>query len=255
MTEFWDLPRLLLGTVIDRPYVYAFLACYFFFAWRQMGAGGCVAFLVMAYLIAFGCEYSSTRNGFPFGIYVYHEALRDRELWISNVPFWDSLSFVFLSYFSWVVAGGIRAGVDQAQALRLPSTAVLGGALMTVLDVVIDPLTLRGDRWFLGKVYEYPEGGAYFGVTLSNFGGWFVVGSLIPLAYQAIERIGIVRPWRGLGRVELLGAFGVYAGVLAFNLAITAWIGEWALLAVSAAVAGTTLGLCWRGGLGRRVIQ
>jgi hypothetical protein len=60
-------------------------------------------------VIAFACEYSSTRNGFPFGLYHYFDETRTRELWISNVPFWDSLSFVFLSYFSLVLAGGLLA--------------------------------------------------------------------------------------------------------------------------------------------------
>ncbi len=47
---------------------------------------------------------------------------------------------------------------------------------MTLLDVVIDPLAVRGERWFLGHLFTYPEGGLYFGVPLSNFGGWLLVG-------------------------------------------------------------------------------
>ena len=47
-----------------------------------------------------------------------------------------------------------------------------GALLMTWLDVVIDPLTVHGDRWFLGRIYYYPEGGAYFGVPLAiSLGG------------------------------------------------------------------------------------
>ena len=52
----------------------------------------------------------------------------------------------------------------------------LSGALMTLLDVVIDPLAVRGERWFLGHLFTYPEGGLYFGVPLSNFAGWLLVG-------------------------------------------------------------------------------
>ena len=31
-------------------------------------------------------------------------------------------------------------------------------------------------RWFLGRIFYYPEGGVYFGVPLSNFAGWMIVG-------------------------------------------------------------------------------
>ena len=55
----------------------------------------------MAYLVAFAAEFSSTRIGVPFGLYHYIDVTRDRELWISNVPFWDSLSFTFLCYLGW----------------------------------------------------------------------------------------------------------------------------------------------------------
>ncbi len=48
--------------------------------------------------------------------------------------------------------------------------------MMMLLDVVIDPLAVRGDRWFLGRVFDYPSGGVYFGVPLSNFAGWLLVG-------------------------------------------------------------------------------
>lgn len=43
---------------------------------------------------------------------------------------------------------------------------------MMLLDVVLDPLAVQGDRWFLGRVFYYPGGGDYFGVPLVNFAGW-----------------------------------------------------------------------------------
>jgi hypothetical protein len=102
--------ELLWGTVIHRPYVYAFLVCFVLFAVRQLGLRRALTFAVTAWLVAFAAEWSSTRNGFPFGPYAYLDATRDRELWISNVPFWDSLSFVFLAYFSLALAGELLTG-------------------------------------------------------------------------------------------------------------------------------------------------
>jgi putative membrane protein len=243
--------KLLLGTIIYRPYVYAFFVCFAFFAIRHLRVRGTIAWTVMAWIVAFLSEYSSTRNGFPFGIYRYFDETRTRELWISNVPFWDSLSFVFLSYFSWILAGAILRQKGSLSStlkdtLMRPSTTILSGILMMLLDIVIDPLTLLGDRWFLGRIYDYPTGGTYFGVTIANFAGWFFVGMVIPLIYQQMTRWKPLAPatWRIFSPLELWASYGVYSGVFLFNLGITAWLSEWTLLAASSCIAGWTLLSC-----------
>jgi len=100
---------------------------------------------------------------------------------------------------------------------------------MTLLDVVIDPLTLRGERWFLGTIYYYPHGGVYFGVPVSNFAGWFLVGVTTIALYQTLEGRAF---WRAGGsgvchlpRGGLLEPL-LYLGILLFNLALTFAIGE-----------------------------
>jgi putative membrane protein len=160
------------------------------------------------------------------------------------VPFWDSLSFVFLSYFSWIAAASWFDARHPSRALMRRRTAVLGGFLMMLLDVIIDPLTLLGDRWFLGRIYYYPDGGSYFGVTLANFAGWWFVGSLTLWITQRLALKGGMASarWAKLSRRDGWGVWGVYGGIMAFNLAITAWIGEGWLLAASFAVATLTLG-------------
>jgi uncharacterized membrane protein len=240
---------LLYGTIVNRPYVYAFFACFLFFGIRHLRWKDCLIWFLLAYVIAFCSEYSSTRDGFPFGIFRYFDESRMRELWISNVPFWDPLSFVFLSYFSGVVAAAVRAPRHpQTNLLLAPRTALLSGLLMMCLDLVIDPLALRGDKWFLGKIYDYPTGGSYFGVTLANFAGWFFVGTVIPLTFSLLARLRWVNPakWRRLSPRQILMAFAVYCGVFVFNLGITAWIYEWHLMFVSSIVTLLTVVPCVR---------
>jgi putative membrane protein len=240
MSEFL---RLLLGTVIYRPYVYGFFVCFLFFSLKQLKARGTLLYLILSYFVAYASEWSATRNGFPFGMYVYLDETRTRELWLSNIPFWDSLSFVFLSYFSWNAASSIIGKQKPAEALFRMDTAILGGLLMMLLDVVIDPLTVLGDRWFLGKIYYYPDGGTYFGVTISNFLGWWFVGTITILFAQRIFRWGegFLGPLQALTRLEHWGIWGVYAGVMLFNLMMTAWIQEWPLFATSLLVVFGTL--------------
>jgi len=220
-----------------RPYVFVFLAAYLFAAVTRMGWAKTAAFSAVAWAIAYAAEFSSTRNGFPFGLYVYVDATRGRELWLSNVPFFDSLSFTFLCYLGYALAIFLYAPlvcgrgdfqVADTRAIRTSWRVLVTGAFMTtLLDLVIDPLTVRGERWFLGRIYYYPGGGIHFGVPLSNYAGWFVVAGATIAAFQALERrtawpaAGVRHvPWGGL--LEPL----LYLGILVFNLAITLWIGE-----------------------------
>lgn len=60
--------------------------------------------------------------------------------------------------------------------------------LFTFSDVVIHPVALQGEKWFLGKIYGYPQEALYFGVPLTNFAGWAVVGFFSLFSYRWLER-------------------------------------------------------------------
>lgn len=228
---------LVLGTLLLRPYVFAFLAAFIMAARRDLGGRRTVLFTACVWPVALLAELSSTRTGFPFGLYHYIGDTRDRELFILDVPFMDSLSFVFLAYASFTLARAVLglpalAWVNGAARARL---AVVSGMLMMMLDVVIDPLAVRGDRWFLGRIFYYPEGGLYFGVPLSNFFGWALVGTVGTGLYLflAAGHRNRGREWAGIA---------LYYAVLSFNLVVTAWIGEWVLFATGASIHAVTAG-------------
>lgn len=213
-------PILLAGTLHLRPYVFVFLAVFLALAGRDLGWRRAGGWLVWSWGVAFATEYASTRSGIPFGLYHYTGDTAARELFVSNVPFFSPLSFSFLAYSSYSLA---RWTLGQA---RWWSLALLSGALMMLVDVVVDPLAVLGERWFLGRLFYYVEPGAYFGVPLSNFAGWFLVGSTIVAGYLG---------WSGRWRTAAgspVGGVGLYYGVVLFNLGITWWIGEWTLLKV-----------------------
>lgn len=233
-----DLPRLLLGSLLLRPYVFIFLLFHLVGAaallgWRRTGT-----FTLLTWGVAFAAEASSIRTGIPFGWYYYIPRTADRELWILGVPFFDSLSFPFLLVASYTLAwllltGGcpLAQGLAGGEKPRRPGRGphlVLTSLLFVLIDVVIDPVALRGDRWFLGQIYGYPEPGFYFGVPLANFAGWGVVGLVAACLYQAWEGR---QPDAGTAtfRGRALLCPGLYFIVLAFNLTVTFAIGEWEL--------------------------
>jgi len=231
---------LLIDTLTLRPYVFGFTAAFVVLALHDLGRRRTVAFTASTLGVAWTAEFVSTRVGFPFGLYHYTGVTRSRELYLSNVPVFDPVSFVFLAYASYCLA---RLMLGCSRGLPV---VVASGVLMMLLDVVIDPLAVRGDRWFLGRIFYYPEGGVLFGVPLSNFAGWVLVGCLAIGAFLGLAG-GEARSARG-GVV-------LYYGVLAFNLVLTWWIGERVLLGL-----GVLLHLslclavwsCYAGRAGRR---
>jgi uncharacterized membrane protein len=223
------------GSVGLRPYVFGFLALYLTAAAAIWGWRRAVAFTVWAGGLAFVAEWTSTRIGFPFGLYHYTGSTASRELYLSNVPFFDPLSFTFLAYASLGLARqllGVGDGAMPATSVARLRLAGLAGLLMMWLDMVIDPLAVRGDRWFLGRIFYYPEPGWYFGVPAANFAGWVVIGAAIAGGWAVIApRVGGAPPawgkrWPGHGRQ----AAAIYYLVLAFNIAVTAAVAEPALL-------------------------
>ena len=216
------LVSLLVGTMRLRPYVFVFLLVFLVSAARDLGRGRALVFLVWGWAVAFAAEFASTRVGFPFGMYHYTELTRDVELYLSNVPFFDSLSFPFLAYAGFCLS---RRTLRTSKGMAV---VWLAGILMMLLDVVVDPLAVRGDRWMLGRVFYYPAGGIYFGVPLSNFAGWLLVGWAIVGGYRLIVRSMTGRAPDGGGSPS--AGVALYLGVLAFNLGMTLWIGEWRLL-------------------------
>jgi len=225
-----DFFLLLIKTVAFRPYVFLFLAISLFSAHRLLGWRRTGLFFGLTCLIAFTCEFSSTRTGIPFGWYHYTGSTVGRELYLGNVPLMDSLSFTYLLYASYCLALFILLPTCQLSLAARTSWPVFGLSVLffVLIDMVIDPVALRGDRWFLGRIYYYPEPGVHFGVPLANYIGWGVVGTIALSIYLPLDRRlpplehGDDQP---VTAQVLLGC-GLYCSVLLFIVAVTFWIGE-----------------------------
>ena len=157
-------------------------------------------FLPLGYSLAWLSEFSSIHWGFPYGDYFYIPSTLDRELWVLGVPFMDSLSYVFLvllqlchgALYPQPAPASAKTGhhlSKPASLRRSPQTLILGAFLFVLLDIIIDPVAFQGDRWFLGQIYGYREPGLYFGIPMSNFGGWLLVGLAMIAVLQLLGRL------------------------------------------------------------------
>jgi uncharacterized membrane protein len=192
-------------------------------------------FTVLTYCVSLACEWSSVHNGFPFGLYHYIEATRGRELWIAGVPFMDSLSFTFLSFASYTVAllvvsplyrrGSDLRILDTWKIRRSPRVCLMAALFMAMVDMVVDPLSLRGDRWFLGKIYWYDPPGPHFGVPISNYLGWFFVAVITVAIFQLLDgwlNRGAAKPAGAILTLPSRALLGpmLYAGIVTFGITI-----------------------------------
>jgi len=209
---------LAIGTITMRPYVFAFFGAFLLACVPHVGWKKTASFIGAGYLIAFVSEKLSITTGFPYGWYYYIDTTSHKELWIWGVPFFDSLSYVFLTYCSYTTAllilsplatRGYELVTLETRAIRGSWAAlVLGSFLQTFLDIIIDPVALQGRRWFLGQIYGYREVGAHFGVPLSNYAGWLLTSFVLVAAFQWIDRAREEKRRAGSSRCRSVRCWG-----------------------------------------------
>jgi putative membrane protein len=125
-----------------------------------------LVFFLITLIVSFSFENFSILTGFPFGFYHYSPSLG-----MLTVPLVIIFAYFAIGYLSWVLShvltGQYSKKLEGKQIFIVPFIAAF---LMVMWDLTVDPnsSTLQG-MW----VWTYP--GAYFGVPISNFLGWFLV--------------------------------------------------------------------------------
>lgn len=142
-----------------------------FFIWhgnRRYGRRTIFQFAIIVFLVGWMFETLSVNTGIPFGRYHYTEIMAP---FLGHVPVFVLPAYLFMGYAAWSLATlfcGVRTAALPAEAVyRVPLVAAI---LMVIWDLSMDPLraTIEG-RWI------WIDGGAYFGVPVSNFFGWLIV--------------------------------------------------------------------------------
>lgn len=223
---------IVVSTIALRWYAAIFVALYFVVSVRERGKVPTARFYVIAFALAVAAEYSSTRNGFPFSGYAYTEGTRGDEIFLSNVPLFVPAGYAVMIYAGRSLAAWVAPSL-------LPGRFVLTGALATVaLDVVVDPVAVQGDQWFLGDLFHY-ESGQFFGVPLANFGGWFLVAAAV-LALDTWPWAGLREPLRAA--TSPAGA-ALAVAIVAFHAIVGLAIGAYAAVFASLGLFAALMGL------------
>ncbi len=158
---------------------------------RRYGAKGCIAFVIIAYVISTIMEDLSIRTGFPFGNYYYNDDYVIKESattimtqgdipHIDMVPMQVGLMYIAMCYLSWSLASVILDHADRhldrrSNRVALPAIAAF---IMCQFDLVQDPVTSTYDG-----IWIWERGGGVFGVPCVNFLGWYLTAFLIMFVF------------------------------------------------------------------------
>jgi uncharacterized membrane protein len=134
-------------TIGHRWYAFAFIVAFFWAASAERDWKRALRFILVASGISLTAEYLSTHTGFPYGRYEYIAQTRGSEIYISNIPLFVPISFGTVVWAGRALAN--RIGISSGILI------VWGAILAAAIDLIIDPMTLRGESWFLGSVYRY----------------------------------------------------------------------------------------------------
>ncbi|MGA2056974.1 MAG: carotenoid biosynthesis protein [Bradyrhizobium sp.] len=142
-----------------------------FYGWKDA-----LALFLICVAITFPMENLGSLTGFPFGR--YHFELGAGLPHVGVIPVIVGPLWFGMGYFSWILAGTLLGAPARPRSkFELLAWPIVAAFVMTEWDVVMDPPVST-----ISKAWIWHDGGAHFGVPLSNYAGWLLTSWLF---YQA----------------------------------------------------------------------
>jgi putative membrane protein len=148
------------------------------------GLRGILRFIILILVIGNLMEDLGVLTGFPYGHYHFTAVMGPK---IFAVPILLGLAYTGMGYLAWTLARLILG--DRGEALEgssLFTRPAVAALLMVAWDFAQDPVWSN-----LVHAWTWHDGGAYFGVPVSNFLGWYFTVYLI---YQSFAWTLRTRP-------------------------------------------------------------
>ena len=143
-----------------------------FYGWKDA-----LVLFAICVIITFAIENIGTLTGLPFGRYHFEVGANLPHVGLIPVivgPLWFGMG-----YFSWIVAGTLLgAPARPDKGFDLVAWPIVAAFVMTQWDVVMDPPLST-----ISKAWIWHDGGAHFGVPLSNYVGWLLTSWLFSQAF------------------------------------------------------------------------
>ncbi len=181
------------------------------YAYRTLGLGTMLAFMIPSVLLSLSSELLGTSTGFPFGHYQYLSGLGYKIAGL--VPFTIPLSWFYMGITCYLLARtGLKLTMGSSWLRQLGALA-LGSVLLTAWDLVLDPAMSQAPFPF----WQFQEVGEFFGMPYRNLVGWMGTGFVFMSVGAFLwRRTPIV-----LSRSQLTVPLIVYLTNFLFGAAIT----------------------------------
>ena len=137
--------------------------------------------LALTFAVSLLFESVGVATDLIYGPYHYTDKLGPKFLGL--VPLLIPVAWFMMTYPSFVIANRLVPAIKSTWAWRL-TLAALGGLIMTAWDLAMDPMMVAGGHW----VWEKP--GAFFGVPLHNYWGWWLTIFVTFCLFLILGRIG-----------------------------------------------------------------
>jgi putative membrane protein len=191
-------------TPIAQALAAVFIACALVHAGVFYGPKPALALFVICIAITFAMENIGVATGFPFGN--YHFAIDAGLPRIGTIPIIVGPLWFGAGYFSWIVASILLDGADRRLGrpfdfIGLPAVAAF---VMTQWDLVMD----RSEST-INKVWIWHDGGADFGVPLTNYLGWLLTSWLFFQAFAFYLRRKLAPLPAGVAQSRKLQAIAI----------------------------------------------
>ena len=143
--------------------------------WKRM-----LLLLVLTFAISLSFECVGVATGKVYGPYHYTDKLGPKFLGL--VPLLIPVAWFMMTYPSYVIANKVVPALKSTWRRRLVVAGV-GALVMTAWDLVMDPMMVAGGHW----VWEEP--GAYFGIPIQNYLGWWLTTFVTFWLFLTLGRI------------------------------------------------------------------
>ncbi len=159
--------------------------------WRRMWL-----LLGLTFGVSLLFESIGVATGLVYGSYHYTDRLGAKFLGL--VPYLIPVAWFMMTYPAYIIAESL-VPFGGKPWIRLFLLSAAGGVVMTSWDLAMDPLMVAGGHW----VWEQP--GAYFGIPIQNFWGWWLTIFVTFILYLSLGRHkpAVRAPGSGFGRLAI----------------------------------------------------
>ena len=174
-------------------FTFALLHAGQFLGWRSA-----LLMLILTFAVSLLFESVGVATGWVYGAYHYTDKLGP--MFLGLVPYLIPVAWFMMTYPSYVIARRLAPAGWENRWGRLKLAGLIA-LVMTAWDLAMDPMMVAGGHW----VWDQP--GAYFGVPLQNYWGWWLT---IFVTFVLFLYLGNHQPGEGAhgdGRFTRLAVF------------------------------------------------